>query len=102
MMPNPAYAAVGDVRAHGAFPGADVGPRPDTISSRAPVSSALSLAEAVAPGKLPAGGHFAFWPGASLLFPFENGSAFVGIDAKYVVVENASAFNTYGTFGLAL
>lgn len=46
--------------------------------------------------------RFGVWPGVSLLLPFENGSAFVGIDAKYVIVENASALNTYGTFGLAL
>jgi hypothetical protein len=43
----------------------------------------------------------AFWPGASLLFPFEDGAAFVGLDAKVVTVQNASAFSTYGTFGLA-
>jgi hypothetical protein len=45
--------------------------------------------------------RFAFWPGAAFLFPFEDGSAFIGADAKFVVVENASALNTYGTFGLA-
>lgn len=41
------------------------------------------------------------WPGAMFLLPFEEGAAFVGVDAKMVIVENASAFNTYGTFGLA-
>ncbi|MBI2395950.1 MAG: hypothetical protein HYV09_40675 [Deltaproteobacteria bacterium] len=46
--------------------------------------------------------RFGIWPGASLVFPFENGSAFVGVDAKLLIVENATAFNTYGTFGLAL
>lgn len=45
--------------------------------------------------------RFAFWPGASVLLPFEDGAAFVGVDAKYVVVDGGSAFNTYGTFGLA-
>ncbi|MBI2395451.1 MAG: hypothetical protein HYV09_38130 [Deltaproteobacteria bacterium] len=45
--------------------------------------------------------RFAVWPGAMFLFPFEDGSAFVGVDAKFLVVDNASAFNTYGTFGLA-
>ncbi|MBI2390076.1 MAG: outer membrane beta-barrel protein [Deltaproteobacteria bacterium] len=45
--------------------------------------------------------RFAVWPGAMFLFPFEQGSAFIGVDAKVVVVDNASALNTYGTFGLA-
>jgi hypothetical protein len=44
--------------------------------------------------------RFAFWPGATLLFPFEQGSAYVGIDSKMIVVADASAFTTYGTFGM--
>lgn len=46
--------------------------------------------------------RFALWPGAMFLLPFEAGAAFVGVDAKVVVVDSASAFTAYGTFGLAL
>ncbi|MBI2389519.1 MAG: hypothetical protein HYV09_07975 [Deltaproteobacteria bacterium] len=45
--------------------------------------------------------RFAIWPGAMFLLPFEEGSAFVGVDAKLVVVDNSNAFNTYATFGMA-
>jgi len=45
--------------------------------------------------------RFGFWPGATLLLPFEDGAAFVGVDAKYLVVQDASALTTYATFGLA-
>jgi hypothetical protein len=42
-----------------------------------------------------------FWPGASLLVPLDGGRAFLGVDAKYLVVANSSAFNTYATLGVA-
>jgi len=42
-----------------------------------------------------------FWPGASVLLPVDGGRAFLGIDAKYLVVESSSAFNAYATLGVA-
>ena len=41
----------------------------------------------------------AIWPGASVLLPIDR--AFIGVDAKFLVVENANAFNAYGTLGVA-
>ena len=66
------------------------------------VTVALPQAGGELGGKVSASdSRLAFWPGASLLVPFEDGAAFVGIDAKYLVVDGGSAFNAYGTFGLA-
>jgi len=45
--------------------------------------------------------RFAVWPGASLLVPFDGGRAFIGVDAKYLVVADAIVFNAYGTLGVA-
>jgi hypothetical protein len=42
-----------------------------------------------------------FWPGASVLVPLDSGRAFLGVDAKYLVVANSSAFNAYATLGVA-
>ncbi len=43
--------------------------------------------------------RFAVWPGASVLLPIDR--AFIGVDAKFLVVENSNAFNAYGTLGVA-
>lgn len=45
--------------------------------------------------------RFVFWPGASLLLPFDGGRVFVGVDAKLLVVDKANAFNAYATLGVA-
>jgi hypothetical protein len=43
--------------------------------------------------------RFAVWPGASVLVPIDR--AFIGVDAKFLVVDSSNAFNAYGTLGVA-
>jgi hypothetical protein len=41
---------------------------------------------------------FAVWPGATLLYPI--GSAFIGADARFLVVSDFNAFSLFATGGL--
>jgi len=42
--------------------------------------------------------RFGLWPGASVLYPL--GSAFVGADARYLIVEDYNAFSLFATGGV--
>ena len=42
--------------------------------------------------------RFGLWPGASVLYPL--GSAFVGADARYLIVEDFNAFSLFATGGV--
>ena len=42
-------------------------------------------------------GNFAVWPGASVLYPL--GSAFVGGDARFLIVNDFNAFSLFATAG---
>lgn len=42
--------------------------------------------------------RFGLWPGATVLYPI--GSAFVGADARYLIVEDFNAFSLFATGGV--
>jgi len=42
--------------------------------------------------------RFGLWPGASVLYPL--GSAFIGADARYLIVEDYNAFSVFATGGV--
>lgn len=42
--------------------------------------------------------RFGLWPGATVLFPLS--SAFIGADARYLIVEDFNAFSLFATGGL--
>ncbi len=41
---------------------------------------------------------FALWPGATLLYPL--GSAFIGADARFLIVSDFNAFSMFATGGV--
>ncbi|MEI9950099.1 MAG: hypothetical protein WDO74_14285 [Pseudomonadota bacterium] len=41
--------------------------------------------------------RFAFWPGATLLYPL--GPVFIGADARFLIVEDFNAFSAFATVG---
>jgi hypothetical protein len=41
---------------------------------------------------------FGVWPGATLIYPI--GSAFVGADARYLIVSESNAFSLFATGGM--
>jgi outer membrane protein with beta-barrel domain len=42
--------------------------------------------------------RFALWPGATVLYPL--GSAFIGADARFLIVEDSNAFSLFATGGV--
>ena len=73
------YLGLGPATFKGSFPGYNLGgvsvPSSDTSETR-----------------------FAFWPGASVLYPLDN--FFIGGDARFLVVEDGNAFSIFATAGL--
>lgn len=101
---------LGDVKANvyylGFEGGYDIGAGPVVIRPY------LGLGPAMAKASIPAtnlGGltipeqsstetRFGLWPGASVLYPV--GSAFLGADARYLIVEDFNAFSLFATGGV--
>jgi hypothetical protein len=76
------YAGLGDATVTGTVPGIPAAPPFFPGSPSQTVSSS----------------KFAFWPGAAVLYPL--GSAFVGGDARFLVVSDSNAFSLFATGGL--
>lgn len=45
-------------------------------------------------------GYLGFWPGVTAIYPM--GRFFVGLDARYLIVENFNAFSMFATGGILL